>query len=107
MDEESESDGSDPSHDDSPQMAISEVLDRMNTTFPALDFHQYLEPLCREGVVYLAAAVHFDFDFYVKQVGMSKGAAVLFCEQVTKMKKKNDRVVAGRKAKRLKWARSF
>ncbi|KAG1778091.1 hypothetical protein EV702DRAFT_1196508 [Suillus placidus] len=90
-DEESES-------DNEPEMTITNVLNRINGRFPALDFHQYQEPLYRDGIAYLAAAINFDCQFYVHTIGMSTGAASLFCEQIAWMKKKNDRAAVRRQA---------
>jgi hypothetical protein len=89
---------SDEESDDEPEMTISDVLNRINDRFPALDFHQYQEPLCRDGIAYLAAAVKFDCQFYVHRIGMSAGAASLFSEQVAWMKRKNDQAAVRRKA---------
>ncbi|KAG1881868.1 hypothetical protein C8R48DRAFT_667608 [Suillus tomentosus] len=96
---------SDEESDNEPEMTISDVLNRINSRFPALDFFQYQEALCRDGIAYLAAAVKFDCEFYVHTIGMSTGAASLFCEQIARMKRKNDRAVVQRKAKGRKRAR--
>ncbi|KAG1797992.1 hypothetical protein EV424DRAFT_1544503 [Suillus variegatus] len=95
----------DDESDDEPQLPICDVLDIIDGLFPAMDFHQYLGALHHQGMLYLAIAVNFDCDFYVSDIGMSKGAASLFCGQVSKMKMKNDRAVARRKAKGKKCGR--
>ncbi|KAG1804569.1 hypothetical protein EV424DRAFT_1351269 [Suillus variegatus] len=95
----------DDESDDEPQLPICDVLDIIDNLFPAMDFHQYLGTLHCQGISYLASAVNFDCDFYVSDIGMSKGAASLFCRQVSKMKIKNDRAVARRKAKGKKCGR--
>ncbi|KAG1739065.1 hypothetical protein EDB19DRAFT_1829010 [Suillus lakei] len=95
----------DDESDDEPQLPICDVLDIIDGLFPLIGFHQYLGALCHQGIAYLATAVNFDCDFYVSDIGMSRGAAMLFCEQVNKMKMKNDRAVARRKAKGKKRAR--
>ncbi|KAG1847770.1 hypothetical protein C8R48DRAFT_677501 [Suillus tomentosus] len=46
---------SDEESDNEPEMTISDVLNRINSRFPALDFFQYQEALCRDGIAYLAA----------------------------------------------------
>ncbi|KAG2354418.1 hypothetical protein BDR07DRAFT_1382271 [Suillus spraguei] len=51
---------SDEESDDKPEMTISDVLKKINGQFPVLDFHQYQEPLCCDGIAYLAAVVKFD-----------------------------------------------
>ncbi|KAG2046118.1 hypothetical protein BDR06DRAFT_1014993 [Suillus hirtellus] len=94
----------DDESDDEPQLPICDVLDIIDGLFPLIGFHQYLGALRHQGIAYLAAAVNFDCDFYVSDIGMSRGAATLFCEQVNKMKMKNDRAVARQKAKGKKRA---
>lgn len=86
--------------DDEPQ------LDVIHRRFPAMNFNQYLNALCRQGITYLTAAANFDSDFYVRDVGMSRGAASVFCRQVTKMKKKDARVAVQSEANRTKRART-
>lgn len=80
----------DDESDDEPQLPICDVLDIIDGLFPLIGFHQYSGTLHHQGIAYLAAAVNFDCDFYVSDIGMSRGAASLFCEQVNKMKMKND-----------------
>lgn len=89
---------SDEESDDEPEMTSADVLNRLNGRFPVLDFYQYQEPLYRDGIAYLAAAIKFDCQFYVHTIGMSTGAASLFCEQITWMKQRNDRAAVRRQA---------
>lgn len=92
--------------DDEPQLTINDVIDVIHRRFPAMNFNQYLNALCRQGITYLTAAANFDSDFYVRDVGMSRGAASVFCRQVTKMKKKDARVAVQSEANRTKRART-
>jgi hypothetical protein len=72
----------DDESDDELQLPICDVLDIIDGLFPLIGFHQYVGALCHQGIAYLAAAaVNFDCDFYVSDIGMLRGAATLFCEQ--------------------------
>jgi hypothetical protein len=91
---------SDEESDDEPEMTIADVLNRLNGRFPVLDFYQYQESLYRDGIAYLAAAIKFDCQFYVHTIGMSTGAASLFCEQIALMKQENVRAAVRRQGRK-------
>ncbi|KAG1748855.1 uncharacterized protein EDB91DRAFT_1244667 [Suillus paluster] len=74
--------------DDEPWLTIYNVIDVIDHCFPAMNFNQYSNTLCCQGIIYLTAAVNFDSNFYISDVGMSRGAASVFCRQVMKMKRK-------------------
>jgi hypothetical protein len=83
-----ESDGS----DDGDDVDIKELLDTLAAKFTSLDFHQYEHRLRRLGISYLIITAMFDLEFFISKVGMSEGAARLFCYYVVKeMGKKRGR----------------
>lgn len=89
---------SDESDDDN-EVDIKEILDILAAKFTSLDFHQYEHQLRRLGISYLIIAGMFDLDFFISKVGMSEGAARLFCYHV--VKEMGKRKGKGRKKSRL------
>jgi hypothetical protein len=70
--------------DDDDEVDIKELLDTLAAKFTSLNFHQYEHRLRRLGISYLIIAAMFDLEFFVSKVGMSEGAARLFCYHVVK-----------------------
>jgi hypothetical protein len=70
--------------DDGNKVDIKELLDTLAAKFTSLDFHQYEHRLRMLGISYLIIAAMFELEFFISKVGMSEGAARLFCYHVVK-----------------------
>ncbi|KAG6906679.1 hypothetical protein DXG01_012659 [Tephrocybe rancida] len=61
--------------DDSPIIAISDLLQSLHTKRPALEYPQYEGALLKAGIAYANAVLEFDKAFFTsEEVGMPKGA---------------------------------
>lgn len=84
FDEESDGDEYEPT--------VEKLLESLHARYPALNYLQFQESLQALGIGYLATAAILDADFYIRKVGMSQGAAHIFCDGViTELKRGADR----------------
>lgn len=64
---------------------LSGLFASLDAKYPAMGLvSKYEIPLANEGIAYLDTAVRFDEEFYVMNVGMSRGMASTFCAQAGK-----------------------
>lgn len=64
---------------------LSGLLAALDSKYPAMGLvSKYEIALASEGIAYLDTAVHFDKEFYVKNIGMSRGMASTFCVEAGK-----------------------
>lgn len=64
------------------EMTIQKLLESLHIKYPVLNYLQFRENLQALGINYLATAAVLDANFYMRKVGMSQGAAHLFCDGV-------------------------
>jgi hypothetical protein len=61
---------------------IKAVLDTLHVSYPTLNYLQYEDGLRRHGIHYLDIASMFEANFYNATVGMTLGAAHMFCHWI-------------------------
>jgi hypothetical protein len=77
--------------DGNPDAGIGGLLNTLHTYYPGIGYAQHKKRLKSLGICYLDVASMFSPNFYIRNVGMTTGAAHLFCKWIAKARQARQR----------------